>query len=109
MHFLRLHSPMCPSYRNPDGLTTKYANTSLAAPLQGRMLAVQHQAPCPNVVITRPWPRELPVARALQSLPGRVRRGLKLCPEPPPGQPFDPLSSAPSPPGATLPASSIAE
>lgn len=30
-----------------------------------------------------PMPRELPGARAPQSLPGRVRRGLQLCPEPP--------------------------
>lgn len=94
---------------SPRNMQTPGAGTALAAPLQGGMLAVQHQAPCPDVVIMRPWPRELPGARALHSLPGRVRRGLQLCPEPPPGQPFDPLSSAPSPPGATLPASSIAE
>lgn len=35
--------------------------------------------------------------------------GAAALPRAPPGQPFDPLSSAPSPPGATLPASSIAE
>lgn len=76
-----------PATEIPTASPAKYANTggggtALAAPLQGGMLEVQHQAPCPDVVITRPRPRELPGARAPQSLPGRVRRGLQLCPEP---------------------------